>query len=555
MIVRELLSIFGLQYDGSGQQQAEKGLDQLKSQVDTIATAFADIFKAAAIASPFVLLAKMASDADENLNLLQVAFGESAQSVVEWSNEVGPAIGRSKFSMRELAAEFGGLLRPMVGTGEQLTEMSKQLSVLAVDLSSIRNISEKDALRAFQGALSGSTETMKRFGVNLNQARLDQEALNAGLGKSAKDLTQAQKATLIYNVMMKDLAFIQGDAAKTQFGFANSTRALRDQLKDIGTEFGLFLLPAFEDLLRTVRILLTPVADLALQFKEWAANTNLARGALLAVGLVVGSLVLPALWSLLTVLGPLILAGVVFAFIMDDVITTFEGGDSIINRVTTALDTLEKEGFPGVGTAAEVAITIFNRFRDLLGAVGFAVFSLFKALLSGDWKIFERNIMALNASFETWLTSLGKWGKGLRLFFNALISPITAVAGLLLGMNESILSGNLAPLKGALAGVKGLGADLVGNTKELIGKNPFSKGRITPPALAQGGIGGPGADAAGLARRTVTINSGGNSFTFNVTQEPGESSEDFAQRVRTLIDENNTDQAADTFANLVQDTP
>ena len=544
MILRELLAVFGLSYDERGQQQAEKGLDKLKVQADDLANVFGQILAAGAIGAPFVLLAEMASDAQENLNLLELAFGENSDAIVDWSNEAGPAMGRSRFTLRELAAEFGGLLQPMLGTTEALSDMSKGLSQMAVDLSSARNIEENEALRALQSGLSGNILSMRRFGVDLRAARVESEALAQGINKSTQEMTQGELASIRYSIIMQDLAFIQGDAAATQDLYANSTRAMRDALKDIGTELGFFLLPAFEENLATTRDMLVPLASMAQLFRAWAEDTNLAKAALLGLSVAMGAILLPLLLKIV----PLLLGFAAFVIIMDDVITAFQGGNSVLLLFAESMDELEKAGFPGFGTAAKIAMTVLNRFRDVIGAVMAVLFALFEGLTTGNFKLFTDTINTVRESFDNWLEGLGAWGKGIKAFLSVLVNQFVALGGIISAVIQAISTGSLSPLKGAVEGLKGLFNDTKGDVNAVFGGSAqtFVNGGGTAAT------GGPRASPSpGLAGGRVSVTEGDKTYNMNIQQEPGENSEDFANRVVEIIGDQEAQRNEALFTELV----
>lgn len=544
MILRELLAVFGLSYDERGQQQAEKGLDKLKVQADDLANVFGQILAAGAIGAPFVLLAEMASDAQENLNLLELAFGENSDAIVDWSNEAGPAMGRSRFTLRELAAEFGGLLQPMLGTTEALSDMSKGLSQMAVDLSSARNIEENEALRALQSGLSGNILSMRRFGVDLRAARVESEALAQGINKSTQEMTQGELASIRYSIIMQDLAFIQGDAAATQDLYANSTRAMRDALKDIGTELGFFLLPAFEENLATTRDMLVPLASMAQLFRAWAEDTNLAKAALLGLSVAMGAILLPLLLKIV----PLLLGFAAFVIIMDDVITAFQGGNSVLLLFAESMDELEKAGFPGFGTAAKIAMTVLNRFRDVIGAVMAVLFALFEGLTTGNFKLFTDTINTVRESFDNWLEGLGAWGKGIKAFLSVLVNQFVALGGIISAVIQAVSTGSLSPLKGAVEGLKGLFNDTKGDVNAVFGGSAqtFVNGGGTAAT------GGPRASPSpGLAGGRVSVTEGDKTYNMNIQQEPGENSEDFANRVVEIIGDQEAQRNEALFTELV----
>lgn len=497
MIVRELLAIFGLDYQGDGEKKAKKAMEGLQRQAQMLQTAFTQVLGAAAIASPFIGLIKMASDAQENLNLLQLAFGENADDMVAWSNEVGPAIGRSRYTMRELAAEFGGLLQPMVGTGEELANMSKGLAQLAVDLSSARNVPENEALAALQSGLSGNIIAMKRFGVNLSATRVEQEAMARGLGKNTKELTQGQLATIRYSLIMKDLAFIQGDAANTLDQFANSSRATRDALKDIGTELGFFLLPAAEDTLKTFRNMLQPVAKGAAYFRQWAADTNLAGGALTGVAVIMGALLLPLLLKMV----PLVLAFAVFAIIMDDVITAFQGGNSVFKAFGEWLDQIGDD-LPAVGRGIiQFMLWPLNRLRDALGVVLTLLSAMVESASTGSI-----------APLKYAVKGLGE-------------QALEGVQGVLQGSGEGFLQANQRLLDWAKQGAQGA-ANFIG--------------------------GAPGALQGSATVGGASVQNGDRTYNFNLQQQPGESSEDFSKRVAEELERQADAREQALFSELVQ---
>lgn len=500
MILRELIAVFGLDYDSKGEKQAEKGIDKLKKKWGELRNVGMLAAGAAAAAAPLLLLAKMGSDAQEVMNLLNVTFEDNADTISSWARETGPRIGRSINLMTELAAEFGGLLRPMVGANDELAEMSTNLAEVAVDLSSLRNITEKEAMEALRSGLSGSTIAVRRFGVDLRMARIEAEAFRMGINKSTTDMTQGELAAIRYRLIMKDLAFVQGDAAKTQWDFANSSRAFRDDLFDLGTALGMFLVPAFEDLLKIVRSISNPMVKLVENFNYFNKNTNLAQGVLLALGITAAAVLIPSLLGILLPLVPLILAMGLFAMVMDDVITTFQGGESAINTATAALDKLEKDGFAGLNPAVEWAVRIFNGFRDVLGAVGVAVAGLIESIITWNPNPFLNAIRAIKDSFLEW------------------IKPLRDAWSLLEKMS---VSEGVGKLKGFVE-------------RNIIGVPAPGGSTVAPPSPT----GGPGQVLGGEAgRRAITVNREGSQLTFNVYQQPGESSEDFAKRVKTIIDE------------------
>ena len=64
--------------------------------------------------------------------------------------------------------------------------------------------------------------------VNLEAFRLSQ-----GIETSYKNMTQAQKVQLRYNYVMEQTKLAQGDFLKTQGSWANQTRILSENFKEL----------------------------------------------------------------------------------------------------------------------------------------------------------------------------------------------------------------------------------------------------------------------------------------------------------------------------------
>ncbi len=188
--------------------------------------------------------AQAASDLNETINKGNVIFGSNAKEIMSWASNSARAMGLSRQEAIESAATFGDMFRQL-GLGPPIaTNMSKQMVQLASDLASFNNADITDVLTAQQAAFRGEYDSLQRFIPNISAARVQQEALRETHKKSAKDLTAANKAQAVANIMMMDGKRAVGDFARTSGGAANQQRILAAQVKDISANFGQLLLPA-----------------------------------------------------------------------------------------------------------------------------------------------------------------------------------------------------------------------------------------------------------------------------------------------------------------------
>jgi hypothetical protein len=143
--------------------------------------------------------------------------------------------------------------------------MSKSLVMLASDLASFNNTSVDDALIALRSGLSGETEPLKRFGVALQDARLQEEALRLGLITTTSGvLPPAAKAQAAYNLIVHDTALAQGDMARTSEGLANQTRFLQADVTNFKATLGEALVPVMLQAIGVIRDIIPQVQAFAM---------------------------------------------------------------------------------------------------------------------------------------------------------------------------------------------------------------------------------------------------------------------------------------------------
>lgn len=85
-------------------------------------------------------MAKAASDYEENLNKIDVAFGKSGSSVKKWADDATTQFGMSKNQALESAAQFGDMSTSMGLSQEKAAKMSKSLTGLSGDLASFKTL-------------------------------------------------------------------------------------------------------------------------------------------------------------------------------------------------------------------------------------------------------------------------------------------------------------------------------------------------------------------------------------------------------------------------------
>jgi len=131
------------------------------AKVATVAIAAFGVAAAGALAAVVVKSVLAASTMEETMNKFNVVFGENSEAVKEWADNYGKEVGRSKQQIAMFMASTQDLFVPLGFEAGAATEMSKQITKLAVDLASFNEMEDEYVLENLQAALTGSGSNEK----------------------------------------------------------------------------------------------------------------------------------------------------------------------------------------------------------------------------------------------------------------------------------------------------------------------------------------------------------------------------------------------------------
>jgi len=227
---------------------------------------------------------KYASDMEESMNKVNVAFKDSAGEVTTWSDSALKSFGIAKGTALDMAATFGDMGTAMGLVPAEAATMSTSLAGLAGDLASFKNIDIGQASDALRGVFTGEGEALKTLGIIMQDSTLQAYALANGYKKSYKDMSQGEKVTLRYKYVMEATSNAQGDFARTSDGVANQMRIAQEQLKQTAATLGSNLLPQAAKALKGINGLVEGFAGLS---DEAQQNIIIAAGVAAAIGPVI----------------------------------------------------------------------------------------------------------------------------------------------------------------------------------------------------------------------------------------------------------------------------
>lgn len=325
---------------------------------------------------------KLASDYEESLNKVDVAFKDNASEVKAWSKTSLTAFGISSGAALEMTSLFGDMASGMDINTSEAAKMSTKLAGLSGDLASFKNIGLDQAQNALKGIFTGEGESLKSLGIIMTDATLSAYALASGQKKTWKEMTQAEKVTLRYNFVLDKTENAQGDFARTSDGTANSSRIFTESLKELGIQLGTHLLPIITPIIQKFTELVQKFTELS---PETQKNILVIAGIVAAIGpllVVIGTLV-SSVGSIITgfaaASGAITAAGGVIALLTSPIILIIAAIVGFIAIIVHLYKTNEE-------------------FRDKVNAIWDNIKKIFSETLD-EIKIFITQFIALTKAF------------------------------------------------------------------------------------------------------------------------------------------------------------
>lgn len=202
-------------------------------------TAFVSLPLAAAGFGAF----KFASDLNESISLVDRTFATSATAIQSWATTTATSLGIARSDALAAVGTFGQMFGAMGIAETASADMSTSLVTLASDMASAFNSNPVEVLENLRSGIVGEFEPLRKFGVVLSAAAVEEEALRLGIIKQGEEMSAAAKTQATYSLIMKQTAGVQGDFAATADEAANSQRISTARMKDAAATIGRKLMP------------------------------------------------------------------------------------------------------------------------------------------------------------------------------------------------------------------------------------------------------------------------------------------------------------------------
>lgn len=276
--------------DGATKASSEsaKSYLSLSNQLNGFMRSAAKLVSLKAIATYLGNAAEKFNSYYEAANLFGVSMKGLTGEASTFINKMETLLGIDPTEAMNNMATIQGLTTSFGMASDKAYVLSKNLTQLGYDLASLKNIPVAESFTKIQAAISGELEPIRRLGVDISNARLQQELLNLGYSQSVSTLSQADKAVLRYIAIMKQTTDAQGDFARTINSPSNQIKILKAQLNSLARSVGSLLYPALKSILppliaavELIKELVTGIASLMgvkVEFPDFSSASDAVGG-------------------------------------------------------------------------------------------------------------------------------------------------------------------------------------------------------------------------------------------------------------------------------------
>lgn len=268
--------------------KSAKSYLRLSNQLNGFIRSAAKLVSLKAIATYLGNAAEKFNSYYEAANLFGVSMKGLTGEASTFINKMETLLGIDPTEAMNNMATIQGLTTSFGMASDKAYVLSKNLTQLGYDLASLKNIPVAESFTKIQAAISGELEPIRRLGVDISNARLQQELLNLGYSQSVSTLSQADKAVLRYIAIMKQTTDAQGDFARTINSPANQIKILKAQLNSLARAVGSLLYPALKSILppliaavELVKELVTGIASMMgvkVEFPDFSSASDAVGG-------------------------------------------------------------------------------------------------------------------------------------------------------------------------------------------------------------------------------------------------------------------------------------
>lgn len=152
-------------------------------------------------------------------------------------------LGLNIQEITQYASQLASVTNSLGQTGEATTAITKSMTMLAGDISSLFNMDYSTVAQNLQSGLIGQSRALYKYGIDITNATLATYAYNLGISKSVSEMTQMEKQQLRVLAILDQSKVSWGDLANTINSPSNMLRQFSNNMKEVGMVAGQLFIP------------------------------------------------------------------------------------------------------------------------------------------------------------------------------------------------------------------------------------------------------------------------------------------------------------------------
>ena len=205
---------------------------------------------------------KMASDFEQATGKLEVVFQNSSDGMKRWAEDALTTMNLSKATAIQTAADYGALFQGVGISIEKSAEWSKSLTERVADLSNFYDTTTEETISALNSIVTGTVQPMRRFGITMTEANLQQWAFAHGIRKTVREMSESEKVQLRYQFVMDKTKMAVGTTAREADSAGAQMKKFKETVSEQALKFGEVLLPVITPIIETINKILTAISHL-----------------------------------------------------------------------------------------------------------------------------------------------------------------------------------------------------------------------------------------------------------------------------------------------------
>ncbi len=181
----------------------DEGVGSMTAGIGRAAAVVGGALAAAGIAEFGADALGMASDMTEAAGAAESIFAESFGQVEQALANSATAMGVNRAEALDLANGLGVLFQET--TDAERATIALDLAARSADVGSMFNDDPQAVAEAFTSALNGSSETVRKYGIDTSDAAIKQYALENGIEGVGGQLSEAEKKMIRKHVVLLSL--------------------------------------------------------------------------------------------------------------------------------------------------------------------------------------------------------------------------------------------------------------------------------------------------------------------------------------------------------------